>query len=69
MQGDQIQNTKGILSVLELVIVVGHRSWKNDERVMENHGKIMEFDAGKLLGTLLKSEHLQPQNMYALEQS
>ena len=28
-------------------------SWKNVERVMENHGKIMEFDSGKPLGTLV----------------
>ena len=28
------------------------RSWKNHERIMENHGKIMEFESGKLLGTL-----------------
>ncbi len=34
------------------VIVVACRSWKNDARVMENHGKIMEFDSGKALGTL-----------------
>ncbi len=27
--------------------------WKNDARVMENHGKIMEFDSGKALGTLI----------------
>ncbi len=38
MQGDHIQNTKGVISVLKSFIVVGHRSWKNDERVMENHG-------------------------------
>ena len=25
---------------------------KNHERTLENHGKIMEFDSGKLLGTL-----------------
>ena len=31
-------------------IIVG--SWKNDARVMENQGKIMEFDSGKALGTL-----------------
>ena len=24
----------------------------NDTRVMENHGKIMEFNSGKVLGTL-----------------
>ncbi len=29
-------------------------SWKNDARVLENHGKIMEFDSGKALGTLYK---------------
>ncbi len=52
MQGDQIQNIKGVISVLKLVIVFGHRSWKNDQRVMENHGKIMEFDYRKSLGTL-----------------
>ena len=40
------------LSVLKLVIVAVCRSWKNDERVMGNHGKIMEFDSGKALGTL-----------------
>ncbi len=41
-----------VLSVLKLVIVVACRSWKNDARIMENHGKIMEFDSGKALGTL-----------------
>ncbi len=51
MQGDQIKKIKGVISVLKLVIVVRHRSWKNDERVMENHGNIMEFDSGKSLGT------------------
>ncbi len=39
--------------MLKLVIFVGHRSWKNDERVMESHGKIMEFDSGKALGALV----------------
>ena len=41
-----------VLSMLKLVIVVACQSWKNDARVMENHGKIMEFDSGKALGTL-----------------
>ncbi len=41
-----------VLSALKLVSVVACRSWKNDARVMENHGKIMEFDSGKALGTL-----------------
>ena len=29
------------------------QSWKNHNRIMENHGEIMEFDSGKLLGTLI----------------
>ena len=36
----------------EKVNVFARRSWRNDERVMENHGKIMEYDSGKALGTL-----------------
>ncbi len=52
MQVDHIQNTKGFISVLKLVIDVGYRSWKNDERVMENHGIIMKFDSTKALGSL-----------------
>ncbi len=42
------------LTIKKLVIVVARRSWKNDARVMENHGKIMEFDSAKALGTLNK---------------
>ncbi len=44
--------------MLKLVIVVACRSWKNDASFMENHGKIMEFDSGKALGTLFKSQQL-----------
>ena len=43
---------RSVIPVLKLVIFVARQSWKNDARVMENHGKIMEFDFGKALGTL-----------------
>ncbi len=33
-------------------VIVARRSWKIDARVMGNHGKIMEFDSRKALGTL-----------------
>ncbi len=35
------------------IIFVLRLSWKKHERIMENHGKIMEFDSRKPLGTLL----------------
>ena len=44
---------RSVLPVLKLVIVVARQSWKNDAKVMENHGKIMEFYSGKALGTLI----------------
>ncbi len=53
MQGDHIKAQQCVLSMLKLVIVVACQSWKNHARVMENHGKIMEFDSGKALGTLI----------------
>ncbi len=53
MQGDHIQYTqKCFTSVKTIVNVIARRSWKNDARVMENQGKIMDFDFGKALGTL-----------------
>ncbi len=53
VQGDNIQST----IVHFIGVEISHcRSWKNDARVMENHGKIMEFDSGKSLGTLLEGE-------------
>ncbi len=30
------------------------KTWKMKKKVMENHGKIMEFDSAKVLGTLLE---------------
>ncbi len=42
-----------------MVNVFARRSWKNDARVMENHGEIMEFDSGKALGTLKYGPHLR----------
>ncbi len=45
--------------MLKLVIVVARQSWKNDARVIENHGKIMEFDSRKALGTLFLLEASQ----------
>ncbi len=51
MQGDHIQST----IVCFVSVKISHcRSWKNDARVMENHGKFMEFDSAKVLGTLSK---------------
>ncbi len=35
-------------------VKVARQSWNNDARVLRNHGKIMEFDSGKALGTLPK---------------
>ncbi len=50
VQEDNTQRT----IVFFISVEISHwRSWKNDARVMENHGKIMEFDSGKALGTLL----------------
>ncbi len=55
VQGDNIQST----IVCFISVEISHcRSWKNDERVMENHGKIMEFDFGKSLGTLLHCQEI-----------
>ena len=49
MQGDHFQST----IVCSMSDKISHcRSWKNDAKVMENHGKIMEFDPVKSLGTL-----------------
>ena len=53
-------NTQSVLSVSKLVSVVARRSWKNDVKVMENHGKITEFDSGKVLGTLLLVSYRGP---------
>ncbi len=50
---------RSVISVVKLVIVVAHRSWKNYARVMENHGKMMEFDSGKALGTLIAINSLR----------
>ncbi len=49
VQGNHIQST--IVCFISVKISYC-RSWKNNARVMENHGKIMEFDSGKALGTL-----------------
>ena len=49
MQGDHFQST----IVCFMSVKIGHcRSWKNGANVMENHGKIMEFDSENALGTL-----------------
>ena len=50
--GNHIKETVRYFVNVKIGQVILHRSWKNGERGMEIHGKIMEFDTGKPLGTL-----------------